>query len=132
VEARQAETGIGSDYLTQLNHEMKKMDFSSSTLLDVSFRTYNAYQATTPLEALLYDHTPQKAGETMGLKECIETKIPVNVRKRRPILLFIEDEGLGDFIIVSPSNSSCPVSVGHFCPSGRMVPGASTGFESLI
>lgn len=132
VEARQAETGIGSDYLTQFNHEMKKMDFSSSTLLDVSFRTYNAYQATTPLEALLYDHTPQKAGETMGLKECIETKIPVNVRKRRPILLFIEDEGLGDFIIVSPSNSSCPVSVGHFCPSGRMVPGASTGFESLI
>lgn len=132
VEARQAETSIGSDYLTQFNHEMKMMDFSSSPLLDVSFRTYNAYQATPPLEALMYDHTPQRAGETMGLKECTESKIPVNVRKRRPILLFIEDEGLGDFIIVSPSNSSCPVSVGHFCPSGRMVPGASPGFESLI
>lgn len=133
VEARQVETSIGSDYLTQFNHdEMKMIDFSSSTLLDVSFRTYNAYQAATPLEALLYDHTPQKAGETMGLKECTETKFPVNVRKRRPILLFIEDEGLGDFIIVSPSNSCCPVSVGHFCPSGRLVPGASPGFESLI
>lgn len=133
VEARQAESSIGSDYLTQFNHdEMKKMDFSSSTLLDVSFRTYNAYQATTPLEALLYDHIPQKAGETMGLKECTETKFPVNVRKRRPVLLFIEDEGLGDFIIVSPSNSCCPVSVGHFCQSGRLLPGASPGFESLI
>lgn len=132
VEARQAETSIGSDYLTQFNHEMKKMDFSPSPLLDVSFRTYSAYQSTTPLEALLYDHTPQKAGENMGLKECTESRIPVNVRKRRPILLFIEDEGLGDFIIVSPSNSSCPVSVGHFCPFGRVVPGASPGFESLI
>ncbi|XP_057854864.2 uncharacterized protein LOC131064654 [Cryptomeria japonica] len=134
LEVKQDEGSSGSDSPTESHdkYASRQSNIDTSSLLDVSFTITDASQIKMSLESLLGDNVSEHGGETVPLQQTTEAEASNFSESKRPHgLFFVEDEGLGEFIIPATSTFLCSVTSGNSSNQG-IVPGISPVFESLL